>query len=81
MTSYSFLLDRDVAKTAPLFRRKRTRTIAQIALPENASDREIIRMACGENSSSLLLMATISFVKFSRFRNKLRGKRATNSEV
>jgi predicted nuclease of predicted toxin-antitoxin system len=46
MTSYSFLLDRDAAKTASLFPRKRTRTIAQIGLPENASDREIIRMAC-----------------------------------
>ena len=45
MLSYGFLLDRDVSKAASLFPKKRTKTIADIGLPQNASDAEIVRAA------------------------------------
>jgi|SRR4029077_6867054 hypothetical protein len=40
---YRFLLDRDVSKSASLFPVKRTRTIAQVDLPENATDFQIVQ--------------------------------------
>lgn len=43
--SYGFLLDRDVAKVASLFPKKRTRTAADIGLSPDAPDSEIIREA------------------------------------
>jgi hypothetical protein len=39
---HGFLLDRDVSKAASLFPAKRTRTIAQVGLATDASDREIV---------------------------------------
>jgi hypothetical protein len=42
---YGFLLDRNVSKVAPLFPAKRSRTIAQVGLLENATDAEIVRKA------------------------------------
>ena len=43
--SYGFLLDRDVSKAASHFPRKRTKTIADIGLPQDATDAEIVRAA------------------------------------
>jgi len=43
--SYGFLLDRDVSKAASLFPRKRTKTIADIGLQQDATDAEIVRAA------------------------------------
>jgi hypothetical protein len=40
-----FLLDRDVSKVASLFPKKRTKTIADIGLPQNATDAEIVKAA------------------------------------
>jgi hypothetical protein len=40
-----FLLDRDVSKAVSLFPAKITRTIAQVGLPDNASDAAIIKKA------------------------------------
>ena len=45
MYSYGFLLDRDVSKAASHFPKKRTKTIADIGLPKNAPDSEIIKEA------------------------------------
>ena len=45
MYSYGFLLDRDVSKAAPLFPKKRTKTIADIGLLQDAPDSEIIKEA------------------------------------
>jgi hypothetical protein len=45
MLSYGFLLDRDVSKVASLFPKKRTKTLAEIGLAENARDSEIVREA------------------------------------
>ncbi|HEX7360692.1 MAG TPA: hypothetical protein VF283_09385, partial [Bryobacteraceae bacterium] len=45
MLSYGFLLDRDVSKVGSLFPKKRTKTIADIGLSQNASDAEIVRAA------------------------------------
>jgi hypothetical protein len=45
MLSHGFLLDRDVSKVASLFPKKRTKTIADIGLPPNATDAEIVRQA------------------------------------
>lgn len=45
MLSYGFLLDRDVSKAASLFPKKRTKTIADIGLPQNAADTEIVKAA------------------------------------
>jgi hypothetical protein len=42
---YGFLLDRDVSKAAALFPTKRTKTIADIGLRQDASDAEIVRAA------------------------------------
>ncbi len=42
---YGFLLDRNVSKVAPLFPAKRSRTIAQVGLLENATDSQIVRKA------------------------------------
>src|SRR6266446_860101 len=42
---YGFLLDRNVSKVAPMFPAKRSRTIAQVGLLENATDAEIVRKA------------------------------------
>ncbi len=39
---YGFLMDRDVSKAAEFFPPKRTRTIAEVGLAENASDKEIV---------------------------------------
>ena len=44
-TKYGFLLDRDVSKAASLFPKKRTKTIADIGLLDNASDLKITREA------------------------------------
>jgi hypothetical protein len=43
--SHGFLLDRDVSKAAPLFPAKRTKTIADVGLPQNASDALIVKEA------------------------------------
>jgi hypothetical protein len=43
--SHGFLLDRDVSKAASHFPRKRTKTIADIGLPQHATDAEIVRAA------------------------------------
>ena len=43
--SYGFLLDRDVSKAASQFPRKRTKTIADIGLPQHATDAQIVRAA------------------------------------
>ena len=45
MLSFGFLLDRDVSKASSLFPRKRTKTIADIGLPQNATDAEIVKAA------------------------------------
>jgi hypothetical protein len=45
MLSYGFLLDRDVSKAASHFPKKRTKTIADVGLPPNATDAEIVREA------------------------------------
>jgi hypothetical protein len=45
MLSHGFLLDRDVSKTASLFPQKRTKTIAGLGLPQNASDAQIVKEA------------------------------------
>ena len=45
MYSYGFLLDRDVSKAASLFPKKRTKTIADIGLPPDARDSEIVNEA------------------------------------
>lgn len=45
MLSYAFLLDRDVSKAASLFPKKRTKTIADIGLSQNAADPEIVKAA------------------------------------
>jgi hypothetical protein len=42
---YRFLLDRDVSKTSSAFPKRRTRTVAEIGLADNASDAEIVRAA------------------------------------
>lgn len=42
---YRFLLDRDVSKAASLFPARRTRTIADVGLPENAKDAAIVEKA------------------------------------
>ncbi len=42
---FGFLLDRDVSKAASLFPPKRTRTISQVGVPDNATDREIVEKA------------------------------------
>lgn len=42
---YGFLLDRDVAKAASLFPYKRTKTIEDVGLTQNAPDSEIVRTA------------------------------------
>jgi len=42
---YRFLLDRDVSKSASLFPAKRARTIAQVDLPDNTTDPQIVRKA------------------------------------
>lgn len=45
LPSYGFLLDRDVSKVASLFPRKRTKTLADVGLSENARDSEIVTKA------------------------------------
>ena len=45
MLSHGLLLERDVSKVASLFPKKRTDTIADIGLPPNAKDAEIVRQA------------------------------------
>jgi len=42
---YRFLLDRDVSKSPSLFPAKRARTIAQVDLPDNTTDPQIVRKA------------------------------------
>jgi hypothetical protein len=42
---YGFLLDRNAAKAASLFPKKRTQTIEQVGLLENATDAQIVRKA------------------------------------
>lgn len=46
ISKYGFLIDRDVAKAAVLFPRKRTRTTLQMGLREDATDAEIVEVAC-----------------------------------
>jgi hypothetical protein len=43
---YGFLIDRDVVKAVSLFPSKRTSTTLEMGLPENASDAEIVKLAC-----------------------------------
>jgi hypothetical protein len=45
MRPYRFLLDRDVSKISSAFPRGRTRTIAGVGLPNDASDAKIVRTA------------------------------------
>jgi hypothetical protein len=45
MLSHGFLLDRDVSKVASLSPKKRTKTLANVGLPEDASDPEIVKKA------------------------------------
>ncbi len=42
---YGFLIDRDVAKVASLFPRKRTHTTVEMGLPEDATDERIVELA------------------------------------
>ena len=42
---YRFLLDRDVSKAASLFPARRTRTVADVGLPENTKDAAIVEKA------------------------------------
>lgn len=42
---YKFLLDRDVSKAASLFPVRRTRTVADVGLPENATDAAVVEKA------------------------------------
>jgi len=45
LSSYGFLLDRDVSKVISLFPRKRTKTLADVGLSEKAMDSEIVKEA------------------------------------
>ena len=45
MKPYRFLLDRDVSKVDSLFPARRTRTVANVGLPENAKDAAIVEKA------------------------------------
>lgn len=45
VSKYGFLVDRDVAKSAGSFPRKRTHTTVQMGLAEDASDEAIVRLA------------------------------------
>ena len=45
MKPYRFLLDRDVSKVVSLFPARRTRTIADVGLPEAAKDAAIVQKA------------------------------------
>jgi hypothetical protein len=45
MKPFNFLIDRDVSKVATLFPAKRTSTIEDAGLPENASDSRIVEVA------------------------------------
>lgn len=45
MKPYKFLLDRDVSKAASLFPARRTRTVADVGLPENANDAAVVEKA------------------------------------
>ena len=47
LSSYGFLLDRDVSKAASLFPKKRTKTLADVGLRQDAPDSKIIREAWG----------------------------------
>ena len=60
--SYGFLLDRDVSKAASLFPKKRTKTIADIGLPPDAPDSEIIKEAW-ERSLTIVTGNGDDFVK------------------
>lgn len=45
LPSYGFLLDRDVSKAVSLFPKKRTKTLADVGLSEDAKDAEIVERA------------------------------------
>lgn len=45
MKPFRFLLDRDVSKAASLFPARRTRTVADVGLPENANDAAVVEKA------------------------------------
>jgi hypothetical protein len=45
VSHYGFLIDRDVAKAASFFPRKRTRTTLQMGLPEDTGDDVIVKLA------------------------------------
>jgi hypothetical protein len=45
LSSHGFLLDRDVSKVSSFFPKKRTNTLADVGLSENARDSEIVRKA------------------------------------
>lgn len=45
MKPYRFLLDRDVSKAVSLFPARRTRTVAEVGLAENAKDAAIVEKA------------------------------------
>lgn len=46
MTPYKFFFDRDSAKTAIFFPKKRVVHLADAGLPETAADRRIVEVAC-----------------------------------
>ena len=46
MNGYRFLFDRDAEKARVLFPNSRVLTLADVGLPENARDSEIVRIAC-----------------------------------
>lgn len=45
LPTFGFLLDRDVSKAVSLFPRKRTKTLADVGLSEEARDSEIVKKA------------------------------------
>ena len=47
MTGHKFLFDRDAAKAKELFPKRRSVSMADVGLAENATDRDIVERACG----------------------------------
>jgi hypothetical protein len=62
MLSHGFLLDKDVSKAASLFPPKRTKTIADVGLPPNASDAQVVKEAW-ERQLTIVTGNGVDFVK------------------
>ncbi len=71
---YLFLLDRDVCKAASLFPRKRTLTLAQVGLSEDASDADIVKVACEKE----VIIVTGNGEDFRREILRFQGQTKTN---